>query len=146
MDYVSILGSSQVLIAPSNVHPSLRLGKVSCDNHTLHNSNVPSGCSPSLQVADKCSSKDETSKRSGSQIDQRTFKFRIKMSSDNKAKKNALYSGLGLSVSPSSGNSSERNRQMPSVSRETVDESPTNIVKVVFPTISINCFTLCFYQ
>ncbi|PON88290.1 Zinc finger, CW-type [Trema orientale] len=134
-------GASQVLKASSSAHPSVRLGTVSCSDHPLHNSKLPSedvsvkrnSCLPSLQVADKCSSKDETSNGSGSQTDQRTLKFRIKMSSDTMAKKNALYSGLGLYVSPSSssGNSSEENGEMAPMSRGTVDESPTNILKVL---------------
>lgn len=138
MDYVAIQGAFQVLKASSNA-PLCRFGIVSSNDHPSHNPRAPSGdisvkkSSRSIQVAEKCALKDENPNRSANQTDQRPLKFRIKMSCDKLAQKNAIYSGLGLDNSPSSslGNSSEESGGMPPVSQETVDESPTNIIKVM---------------
>lgn len=142
MGYVTIQGASQVLKAPSNAALCMRLGTVPSSDRPSHNSIAPSvdisvkksSRPPSVQVAEKCALKDETPNRSANQTDQRPLKFRIKMSSDNLAQKNAIYIGLGLDDSPSSssGNSSEESGGRPPVPRETVDESLSNIIKVIF--------------
>lgn len=118
-----------------------RLGTVSCINHPLQNSGLPSGdvpmkhdlCLSSARVAEKFNIKDECSSRSGNLTDPRTLRVRIKVGSNKMARKNtAIYSGLGLDNSPSSssGNSAEESGGMNLVSRETADESPTSILQV----------------
>ncbi|KAM1573643.1 hypothetical protein ACFX1Z_043090 [Malus domestica] len=107
--------------------------------HLSHNSMVlpvnisvkRNSCLPSIQVAKRCSLKDETSKRQGNPTDRRTLKFRIKMNPDNTARKNvAIYSGLGLG-SPSSSleNSPEESKEMIPLSQVIVNDSPTNIIQ-----------------
>lgn len=139
MGYVTIQGATQNLKASSSAPPTARLGTAS-SAQLSHNSRVPprdisvkqDSCVPSTQVAERCSLKDETLNKSGNPTDLRTLKVRIKMNSDNTARKNvAIYSGLGLN-SPSSSleNSPEESGDMPPPSQVTVDESPTNIVQV----------------
>lgn len=140
MAFVTIQGASQNLNASSNALPIVRLGTASSSARLSHNSRALGGvsvkegsCVPSTQVAERCSLKDETSNRSGNSTDQRTLKVRIKMNSDNTARKNvAIYSGLGLnSPSSSFGNSPEESGEMPPPSQVTVDESPTDIIQVM---------------
>lgn len=138
---LTLEGASQALKAPSDAALCMRLGTVPSSDRPSHNSIAPSvdisvkksSRPPSVQVAEKCALKDETPNRSANQTDQRPLKFRIKMSSDNLAQKNAIYIGLGLDDSPSSssGNSSEESGGRPPVPRETVDESLSNIIKVM---------------
>lgn len=121
--------------------PSMRHGSSSQNNaHPFHNSRVPlvedsvknTGIS-SNEVIEKCPLKDDCANKSESLTDQRKLKLRIKVKSDILAKKNAeIYSGLGLDDSPSSSmeNSCEESEDMPHVSQETPEESPTSIIQV----------------
>ena len=95
MDCVTIQGASQNLKAPPNAPATGR----------PQNTSFPSGNIAakrdshlsSAQVAEKSALKDESFIRAGIPSDQKTLKVRIKMGSDNKAKKiAAIYSGLGL--------------------------------------------------
>ncbi|XP_020226190.1 uncharacterized protein LOC109807896 [Cajanus cajan] len=127
--------------APSNMHPSMRLGTASCNAHPFHNLRVPSVDDPvkntgtsSNKIIEKCTVKDDCVNKSENLTDQRTLKLRIKVKSDILAKKNAeIYSGLGLDDSPSSSmeNSHEESEEMPHVSQETPEESPTRIIQVM---------------
>lgn len=136
--YVTIQGASQNEKASSNAPPSARPVTVSCGAQPSHNNTrAPSGDVPlkkdsslrSIQVTEKCSLKNETSNRTSNPTDHRTLKVRIKMSSDNMACKNAIYSGLGLDDSPSSvsGNSPEESGGVPPIT----EESPINIIQVM---------------
>ncbi len=154
MGYVTIQGASQNEKASSNAPPSVRPGTVSCSAHPSHNNTrAPSGDVPlkkdlslrSTQVIEKCSLKNETSNRTNNPTDHRTLKVRIKMSSDNMARKNAIYSGLGLDDSPSSssGNSPEESGGVPPVTQESVKESPTNIIQVMTILYFLSLMFLC---
>uniref|UniRef100_A0A6P4AP26 uncharacterized protein LOC107433251 n=1 Tax=Ziziphus jujuba TaxID=326968 RepID=A0A6P4AP26_ZIZJJ len=135
-------GASQNEKASSTAPQSVRPGAVSCSAHPSHNNaRAPSGDVPlkkdsslrSTQVTEKYCLKNETTNRMSNPTDQRTLKVRIKMSSDNMARKNAIYSGLGLDDSPSSssGNSHEESGGVPPVTQESKKESPTDIIQVM---------------
>lgn len=136
---VTIQGASQNEKASSNAPQSVRPSSSSAQSS--HNTRAPSGsiplkkesCLHSTQVTEKCSLKNESSNRSSNLTDQRTLKFRIKMGSDNMARKNAIYSGLGLDDSPSSslGNSPVKRGGLPPAFQESLKESPSNIIQVV---------------
>ena len=142
-DCVTIQGASQNLKAPPNSLSTWRPGNASCPSGNIaakHDSHFSSA-----QVAEKTALKDESFNRAGIPSDQKTLKFRIKMGSDNKAKKNvAIYSGLGLDYSPSSslGNSPEESGGTVTISQETTSESPTRILQV---EVSFGCFQ-CLYM
>ncbi|KAE9594249.1 putative transcription factor & chromatin remodeling CW-Zn family [Lupinus albus] len=132
---------SHSLKAPSNVPPS-RLGIASYNSHLIHNVRAPSvddsgkkeGVISSSEVSEKSTVKDDTRKKSRNSTDQRTLKFRIKVKSSIFAQKNAaIYSGLGLDNSPSSsmGNSPMQSEGMLPVSKENVNNSPTEIIKIM---------------
>ncbi|KAH1147310.1 hypothetical protein AAZX31_15G146600 [Glycine max] len=94
----------------------------------------------SSDTAERCTLKDDTTKKTGNSTDQRPLKFRIKMKSNILAQKNAeIYSGLGLDNSPSSsmGNSPVESEGMPPVSQENAEGSPTGIIQVMtsFPIL-----------
>ena len=145
--YVLIQAAFQNSKAPPNIPPSMRLGTASYKAPPFRNIRVPSADNSvkntdisSNEVIEKFTLKDCANK-SEILTDQRTLKLRIKVKSDILAKKNAaIYSGLGLDDSPSSSmeNSHEESEDMPHVSQETPEESPTSIVQVddVF----------CFYE
>lgn len=134
---VTIQGASQNEKASSNAPPSVRPGTVSSNAQSSHYTRARSRDVPlkknsgllSTQITEKCSLKNASSNRASNPTDQRTLKFRIKMGSDNMARKNAIYSGLGLDDSPSSssGNSPDESGGVPPVSQE----SPTNIIQVM---------------
>ncbi|KAK9161507.1 hypothetical protein Syun_007848 [Stephania yunnanensis] len=66
--------------------------------------------------------------------DQKTLKVRIKMGPDNMSQKTAaLYSGLGLDVSPSSSPEDSPNESggLSPESRDSPDESPTSILQIM---------------
>ncbi|KAK7289956.1 hypothetical protein RIF29_04021 [Crotalaria pallida] len=128
--------------APSNLPPPSRLGTASYDSHLIHNVRAPlvdnsvkkEGVIPSSEEAERPTVKNDTTKKSGSSTDQRTLKFRIKVKSNIIAQKNAaIYSGLGLDISPSSsmGNSPLASEGMPPVSKENANYSPTEIIQVM---------------
>ncbi|XWS53645.1 hypothetical protein CRYUN_Cryun10bG0018600 [Craigia yunnanensis] len=132
LNNLSMEGASQNLKAPPNAPSTWRPGNASwpsgntAANHDSHLS--------SAQVAEKSALKDKSFNRAGIPSDQKTLKVRIKMGSDNKAKKNvAIYSGLGLDYSPSSslGNSPEESGGTVMISQETTSESPTRILQVM---------------
>uniref|UniRef100_A0A0R0J8U8 CW-type domain-containing protein n=1 Tax=Glycine max TaxID=3847 RepID=A0A0R0J8U8_SOYBN len=126
--------------APPNIPPSMRLGTASYKAPPFRNIRVPSADNSvkntdisSNEVIEKFTLKDCANK-SENLTDQRTLKLRIKVKSDILAKKKAvIYSGLGLDDSPSSSmeNSHEESEDMPHVSQETPEESPTSIVQVM---------------
>lgn len=87
----------------------------------------------SSDIAERCTSKDDSTKKTGNSTDQRPLKFRIKMKSNILAPNNAeIYSGLGLDNSPSSsmGNSPVESEGMPPVSQENAEDSPNGIIQV----------------
>lgn len=98
----------------------------------------------SAQIAQNCSSKDDILNRTRTLTDHRPLKVRIKMSSGNIAKKNAIYSGLGLDDSPSSslGESPEESKGVASRSQVTINESLTNILQVT--VLPYYFFGFCF--
>ncbi|KAG4990523.1 hypothetical protein JHK87_023980 [Glycine soja] len=88
----------------------------------------------SSDIAERCTSKDDSTKKTGNSTDQRPLKFRIKMKSNILAPNNAeIYSGLGLDNSPSSsmGNSPVESEGMPPVSQENAEDSPNGIIQVM---------------
>ncbi|KAG4378362.1 hypothetical protein GLYMA_17G024800v4 [Glycine max] len=123
-----------------NMPFSMRVGTASYEAPPFRNIRVPSADYSvkntdisSNEVIEKFTLKDCANK-SEILTDQRTLKLRIKVKSDILAKKNAaIYSGLGLddSPSPSMENSHEESEDMPHVSQETPEESPTSIVQVM---------------
>ncbi|XP_027332247.1 uncharacterized protein LOC113847373 isoform X2 [Abrus precatorius] len=128
--------------ASSNMPSSMRLRTASHNAHPFHNLRVPSidnSAKKNTRISsneemEKCTLKAHSENKSGSLTDQRTLKLRIKVKSDILAKKNAaIYSGIGLDNSPSSsmGNSLEESEDMPPVSQETPEESPTSMVQVM---------------
>ena len=134
-------GCPQIAKAPSNAHPSVKLGTTSCDAPSLHMSRVPSGnisvkqdsFLPSAPVMEMSPSKHGTSNKLVNPTGRRVPKVRIKVGSVSAEKKNAeIYSGLGLDNSPSSslGNSPDESGGMPLESQETLQESPTSILQV----------------
>ncbi|KAK7329412.1 hypothetical protein VNO77_23579 [Canavalia gladiata] len=128
--------------APTNVPPLARPENASHSSHSFHDLRAASvndsvkkdkGVSSS-DIAERCTLKDNTTKKTGNPTDQRTLKFRIKMKSNTLAQKNAeIYSGLGLDNSPSSsmGNSPLESEGMPPVSEENAEDSPTGIIQVM---------------
>ncbi|XP_027338643.1 uncharacterized protein LOC113852537 [Abrus precatorius] len=126
--------------APSNVPPLARHENASHGSHSFHDLRATSvnelvekdrGISSS-DIAERCTLKDDTTKKTGNSTDQRTLKFRIKMKSTILAQKNAeIYSGLGLDNSPSSsmGNSPVESEGMQPVSQENAEDSPIGIVQ-----------------
>ncbi|RDY01624.1 hypothetical protein CR513_15022, partial [Mucuna pruriens] len=127
--------------APPNMPPSVRLGTASHNAHPFCNLRVPlvddsvkNTAISSNEVIEKCILKDDCANKSENLTDQKTLKLRIKVKSDILAKKNAaIYSGLGLDDSPSSSmeNSHEESEDMPHVSREAPEESPTSIIQMM---------------
>lgn len=126
---------------PSTVPPSARLENASHSSHSsrdLRAASVNDSMKKELgissnSIAERCTLKDDTSKKTGNSNDQRTLKFRIKMKSNILSQKNAeIYSGLGLDISPSSstGNSPVESEGMPPVSQENAEDSPTGIIQV----------------
>ncbi|XP_061336743.1 cysteine-tryptophan domain-containing zinc finger protein 5-like [Gastrolobium bilobum] len=126
--------------APSNVPPSARLGNASYSPHSFHDLRAPSVDNSVLKgrrissgdAAERCTLKDDTTKKTGNSTDQRPLKFRIKMKSHILAQKNAaIYSGLGLDSSPSSsmGNSPVESEGMPPVSQENTEDYVTAIIQ-----------------
>ncbi|XP_058209244.1 cysteine-tryptophan domain-containing zinc finger protein 3-like isoform X1 [Rhododendron vialii] len=93
-------------------------------------------CLSSGQVTEKLPMRHEpVSNKPVNPTEHRTLKVRIKVGSDNKARKNAaIYSGLGL-ISPSSsmGNSPslEESGGMPSECQVSLEESPDNILGIM---------------
>ena len=137
MDCVIIQGVSQNLKSPPNAPPTGRSANSSCSTGFFaakHDSHLSSA-----QVAVKSALKDESFNRARIPYDQKSLKVRIKMGSDNKAKKiAAIYSGLGLDYSPSSlGNSPEESGGTVTISQETISKSPTVILQV---EVSLGCF------
>ncbi|RVX22069.1 hypothetical protein CK203_001527 [Vitis vinifera] len=135
-------GCPQIAKAPSNAHPSVKLGTTSCDAPSLHMSRVPSGnisvkqdsFLPSAPVMEMSPSKHGTSNKLVNPTGRRVPKVRIKVGSVSAEKKNAeIYSGLGLDNSPSSslGNSPDESGGMPLESQETLQESPTSILQIM---------------
>ncbi|KAK7412954.1 hypothetical protein VNO78_04742 [Psophocarpus tetragonolobus] len=136
--------------APSNVPPPARPENASHSSHFFHDVRAASvndmvkkerGVS-SGDIAERCTLKDDTTKKTGNSNGQGPLKFRIKMKSNILAQKNAeIYSGLGLDNSPSSsmGNSPMESEGMPlpPVSQENTKDSPTGIIQVMtsFPIL-----------
>ncbi|XVE82118.1 hypothetical protein DITRI_Ditri15bG0121500 [Diplodiscus trichospermus] len=122
---LSMEGVSRNLKAPPNAPPTGKPANASCPTGNIvakHDSGLSSAV------------KDETFNRPGIPSDQKTLKVRIRMGSDDKAKKNAaIYSGLGLDYSPSLslGNSPEESGGTGTISQETNSESPTRILQVM---------------
>ncbi|XP_020232563.1 uncharacterized protein LOC109812911 isoform X2 [Cajanus cajan] len=128
--------------APSSVPSSARPENASHSSHSLRDIRAASvndsmkkeqGIS-SVDTAERCTLKDDTTKKTGKSTDQRTLKFRFKMKSSILAQKNAeIYSGLGLDNSPSSsmGSSPVESEGMPPVSQENAEDSPTQIIQVM---------------
>ncbi|GKV04956.1 hypothetical protein SLEP1_g17033 [Rubroshorea leprosula] len=91
---------------------------------------IPSNCVDEFSI-----------KKCANLADQKTLKLRIKVGSDNLStqKNAAIYSGLGLDVSPSSSmdNSPSENEGMYHDSQDVSFESPTNILQVMtsFPVL-----------
>lgn len=106
-------------------------------------------CLSSGQVTEKLPMRHEpVSNKPVNLTEHRTLKVRIKVGSDNKARKNAaIYSGLGL-ISPSSsmGNSPslEESGGMPSECQVALEESPNSILGVnssfLFPHFTVDIF------
>ncbi|RDX82563.1 hypothetical protein CR513_36627, partial [Mucuna pruriens] len=127
--------------APSNAPPA-RLENASNSSHSFRgvretsvNDSVKKeqGISSS-DIDERCTLKDDTTKRTGNSTDQRTLKFRIKVKPNILAQKNAeIYSGLGLDNSPSSSmeNSPEESEGTPPISQENAEDSPTGIIQVM---------------
>ncbi|XAR57106.1 hypothetical protein NMG60_11025132 [Bertholletia excelsa] len=128
--------------APLDAARPLRLASSSSNLHPLHAAKAPSSIvstkeasrlSPA-QVIEKSPLKHASiSKKSVNPTELRPLKFRIKVGSDNIARKNAaIYSGLGL-ISPSSSmeNSPDESGGTPSECQETMDESPTRILQIM---------------
>ncbi|XP_034685577.1 uncharacterized protein LOC117914375 isoform X2 [Vitis riparia] len=133
-------GCPQIAKAPSNAHPSVKLGTTSCDAPSLHMTRVSSGnisvkqdsFLPSAPVMEMSPSKHGTSNKLVNPTGRRVPKVRIKVGSVSAEKKNAeIYSGLGLDNSPSSslGNSPDESGGMPLESQE--QESPTSILQIM---------------
>ncbi|CAL0325813.1 unnamed protein product [Lupinus luteus] len=127
--------------APSNVPPSRRLETdsrstrafhikaLSIDDSVKKDTGISSG-----GLMEKCTLKDDCANKSVNSTYQRTLKLRLKVKSDFLAKKKAaIYSGLGLDISPSSSleNSPEQSEGMLPVSQEIPEESPNDIFKVM---------------
>lgn len=128
--------------APSHVPPSTRRGSAPCSTNSLQNARTFSvddstnkGVGISSNIgAERCSLNDDSTHKSGKSTEQRTLKFRIKMKYDNLAQKNAaIYSGLGLDISPSSSmeNSPVETAGMPPVSQQIGEESPAGIIQAM---------------
>uniref|UniRef100_A0A2P2JR91 CW-type domain-containing protein n=1 Tax=Rhizophora mucronata TaxID=61149 RepID=A0A2P2JR91_RHIMU len=137
---LALEGALQSSKVTSNAPLSVRLGTATFNANTLQSSGLASGDTStkqdsdfsSTQCAKKSNLKDESSHKSG--LDQRTLKFRLKVSSDKVLQKNAaMYSGLGLGNSSSSslGNSPEGSGELLPVSHCTENESPTSILQVM---------------
>ncbi|KAL6971308.1 hypothetical protein U1Q18_030987 [Sarracenia purpurea var. burkii] len=138
---VTIQDAPQNSTAPSDADQSMGLGTASCSLHSLHTARATSGdvsakqdsCLSSAKMIEKVQLKHEpVPNKPVNPADQRTLKVRIKVGSDNTARKNtAIYTGLGL-ISPSSsmGNSTEESGGMPSECQVTPDESPNRIIQV----------------
>ncbi|KAI9123074.1 hypothetical protein K1719_005963 [Acacia pycnantha] len=128
--------------APSHVPPSTRRGTAPCSTNSLQNARAFSvdgskknGAGTSSNTgAEMCSLKNDSTNKSGKSAVQRTLKFRIKMKSDNLTQKNAaIYSGLGLDISPSSsmdGSPIETGGTLP-VSEQIGEESPSGIIRAM---------------
>lgn len=133
------------LTSPSHVPSSTRLGNArafSVDDSM----NKVVGISSNIGVQ-MCSLNNHCTSKSGKSTEQRTLKFRIKMKSDNLDQKNAaIYSGLGLDISPSSSmdKSPLEIGGTPPVSQQTGKESPTAIIQVQMIFFQINPCTLLF--
>ncbi|KAI8002833.1 MORC family CW-type zinc finger protein 3 [Camellia lanceoleosa] len=138
-DVLPIERAPQNSTAPSDAE-SLRLNTASRSLNKLHTARASSGdisakqnsCLSSAVVIEKFPMKHEpVSIKPVNPTDQRTLKVRIKVGSDNRARKNAaIYSGLGL-ISPSSsmGNSPDESGGMSSECQENVDESLHSILQ-----------------
>nr|KYP50137.1 hypothetical protein KK1_028121 [Cajanus cajan] len=141
-NYIIIQVVSHDTKAPSSVPSSARPENASHSSHSLRDIRAASvndsmkkeqGIS-SVDTAERCTLKDDTTKKTGKSTDQRTLKFRFKMKSSILAQKNAeIYSGLGLDNSPSSsmGSSPVESEGMPPVSQENAEDSPTQIIQVM---------------
>lgn len=106
-------------------------------------------CSSSGRFIEKFPTRHESiSNKPVNPTERRTLKVRIKVGSDNKARKNAaIYSGLGL-ISPSSsmGNSPslEEGGEMPSECQMAPEESPNSILRVNNSLLFVH-FTMDFF-
>lgn len=133
-------------LVPSDVPIPFKHVSTSLGMHSLHDSTSADGsvktdsCLLSPQIEAKVPAKHEPfSTKSVNPTDQKTLRVRIKMGSDNAARKNAaIYCGLGL-ISPSSstGHSPDESGGEPLESQENPDESPASILQV--------SFYLCFH-
>lgn len=86
----------------------------------------------SAKAAEKVPRHEPSPNKSMNPTDQRKLKFRIKVSCDKVAPKNAeLYNGLGLISPSSSAGNSSGSAGIPFESQETPDESP-GILEVIF--------------
>ncbi|XWS08617.1 hypothetical protein CRYUN_Cryun40dG0017200 [Craigia yunnanensis] len=124
--------SMENLKAPPNAPPTGRPADACCPTGNIAAKHDPH--LSSAQVAEKSALKDESFNRARIPNDQKSLKVRIKMGSDNKAKKTAaIYSGLGLDYSPSSslGNSPEESGGTVMISQETTSKSPFRILQVM---------------
>ncbi|KAL7178133.1 hypothetical protein ACSBR2_031306 [Camellia fascicularis] len=145
-DVLPIECAPQNSTAPSDAAQSLRLNTASRSLNKLHTARASSGdisakqnsCLSSAVVIEKFPMKHEpVSIKPVNPTDQRTLKVRIKVGSDNRARKNAaIYSGLGL-ISPTSsmGNSPDESGGMSSECQGNVDESLHSILQsmISFP-------------
>ncbi|KAM3735855.1 hypothetical protein ACB098_10G119200 [Castanea mollissima] len=136
-------GSHQYSSASSSAPQSVRLVPASTSSTPLPLSKAPSMKDsvkqdvgmPSIRAEDVTHRYEIENKKSTNLSDQKTLKVRIKVGSDNlSTKKNAaIYSGLGLDVSPSSSlNDSPSGSE--GMSREPQDipcESPTSILQIM---------------
>ncbi|XWS39054.1 hypothetical protein CRYUN_Cryun18bG0017100 [Craigia yunnanensis] len=124
---LSMEGASHNLKAPPNAPLTGRPRNTSCPSGNIaakRDSHLSSA-----QVAEKSALKDASFSRAGIPSDQKTLKVRIKMGSDNKAKKNAaIYIGLGLDYSPSSSLGSGGTMM---ISQGSTSESPSRILQVM---------------
>lgn len=101
---------------------------------SVHDSVKQNLCKPSIPVGE-FTPRSEIANVPANLPDQKTLKVRIKMGSDNLStqKNAAIYSGLGLDVSPSSSfeNSPIESEGLSHEPRDSPDESPTTILRTM---------------
>ncbi|KAF8401520.1 hypothetical protein HHK36_012460 [Tetracentron sinense] len=153
--YVIIQGARQNSTVSSSAPLFARLGPASSSTMPLPVSRAPSvdrlvkrdTCWSSAQGAAELTPKREPVNKLVNPTDQKTLKVRIKVGTDNtSARKNAeIYSGLGLDISPSSSleDSPMESGGMSPESRETLDESPTSIIQVIFLLLLLLLLSVC---